>query len=54
MIVSSFSKKFSAPKRRGKAFRKSIFNTMMNALGSAGLLDNIVNAFPFKVKDRSA
>lgn len=36
---------------RGKAFRKSMIYTMMNALGSAGLLNNIVNAFSCKVKD---
>jgi hypothetical protein len=37
----------------GKEFGKSIFKTMMNAHGSAGLLDNIVNSFLLKVKNRS-
>jgi hypothetical protein len=53
-MIQVLTNDFARKKRIATRFRKSIFDSMMNALGSAGLLDNIVNIFSCKVKDHRA
>ena len=53
-VDSSFRNSSTRKKHAAKRSVNLSSNTMMNALGSAGLLNNIVNVFSCKVKNRVA